>query len=359
MGTKWKLKLLPSYDVSPKSVAIISASIITGIALLVMLGTLLIDVTWINVNAILIILPLIFLSSYFIFLLLIEQFIFSKIKLIYKTIHSLKAQKNEKVPIDLSRDYLRQVNRDVIDWANNKQEKIEALQVKEAFRREFIGNLSHELKTPIFSIQGYLLTLLDGGMEDERVNRNFLERANRGVDRMIALVEDLESIAQLEADNIQLNISTFDLTQLARETFESLEIRANDQKVKLKFNKKYEKPIRVKGDMNRIGQVLTNLVANAINYSNSDDAEVEIRFFDMDQHILTEIADNGVGIEASHLPRLFERFYRVEGSRSRHAGGSGLGLCICKSILDAHEENLNVRSTPGVGSTFSFTMKKA
>ena len=358
MAIKLKPKRLASYDISPRYVALLCASVIAGVVLLLLLLLPGLFRFTFSLPTVIITVAIVFVVSYLFILNFIEVFIYSKIKLIYKTIHSLKTQKSEQFEFNTSKDFLRQVNKEVIDWANTKKDEIRELKERESFRRDFIGNLSHELKTPIFSIQGYLLTLLEGGMNDARINRSFLERAARSVERMVTLVEDLESIAQLESGSLQLDIAQFDLVAVARDVMESLEIKADNRGVTLKFNKNYERPIKVMGDAHRIAQVLTNLMVNAINYSRDEGSEVEVRFFDMDEHILTEVADNGIGIDPENLPRLFERFYRVDKSRSRHVGGSGLGLSICKHIIDAHNETLNVRSTRGLGSTFSFTLKK-
>lgn len=297
-------------------------------------------------------------AVYFLVYYFIERFIHSKIRLIYKTIHNLKTQKGNEIDLNMGEDILKKVNRDVMDWADSQKKEIKKLKEKETFRREFIGNLSHELKTPIFAIQGYLLTLLEGGLEDPKISEKFLERANKSVDRMVNLIDDLDAISQLESGELKLQMDRMNILELAKDTLEALEIRAAERGIKLGFNQKYDKPIYVKGDVLRIGQVLTNLIANSINYGN-ENGETEIRFFDLDENILIEVADNGIGISKENVGRIFERFYRADKSRSRHVGGSGLGLAICKHIMDAHDQSMNVRSTVGVGSTFSFTLQKA
>lgn len=296
-----------------------------------------------------------FLLSYY----LVEKFIHKKIKVIYKTIHNLKLSK-DSVPEDfkMNTDILSQVNKDVVDWASNKKAEIEQLKSMEQYRKEFIGNVSHELKTPIFNIQGYLLTLLEGGLDDPRINRDYLQRAERSVERMITIVEELDTITKLESGQMKLDIEKFDIVALTKEVFEQSEIHAKSKNIKLIFHKNYEKPIKVKADRERIRQVLTNLIVNSIKYG-KDNGITEVRFYDMDDNLLVEVADNGVGINEKHLPRLFERFYRVDQSRSRDMGGSGLGLAIVKHIIEAHKQTINVRSTENVGSTFSFTLSKA
>ncbi len=298
------------------------------------------------------------LLTYFVTVFFIEKFIDSKIRLIYKTIHNLKTQKGQEISLNMGEDILKKVNRDVMDWADSQKKEIKKLKEKETFRREFIGNLSHELKTPIFAIQGYLLTLLEGGLADPKISTTFLERASKSVDRMVNLIEDLDSIAQLETGEIKLEMNKFNLVEIAKDILETFEMKAKKRNIKLSFNQKYDKAIFVIGDALRISQVLSNLIVNSINYGN-ENGETEIRFFDMDEQILVEVADNGSGISKENLSRIFERFYRADKSRSRNAGGSGLGLAICKHIMDAHKQSINVRSTIDVGSTFSFTLKKA
>lgn len=302
---------------------------------------------------------IIFSGSYFLSIYLIEKFIHKKIKVIYKTIHNLKLSK-DSVPEDfkMDTDILSQVNKDVVDWASNKKAEIEQLKLMEQYRKEFIGNVAHELKTPIFNIQGYILTLLEGGLDDPRINRDYLQRAERSVERMITIVEDLDTITKLESGQMQLNFEKFDIVALTKEVFEQSEIHAKSKNIKLMFHKNYDKSIMVKADKERIRQVLTNLIVNSIKYGR-ENGTTEVRFYDMDDNLLIEVADNGIGINEKHLPRLFERFYRVDQSRSRDMGGSGLGLSIVKHIIEAHKQTINVRSTENVGSTFSFTLSKA
>lgn len=302
---------------------------------------------------------LVSIAGYFLVIWLIEKFIHQKIKIIYKTIHNLRRQAGKGIQFNLSEDILKQVNRDVITWADVQKKEIKKLQDRESFRRDFIGNLAHELKTPIFSIQNYILTLLEGGLEDERVNRKFLEKASKGVDRMVALTNDLDSIAKLEAGRLEITPTVFSVIDLASEILESLENKAHKRNVTLTINTRKFKSTNVKADKNKIGQVFTNLLANSINYSKEEGGLVEINFYDIDERILVEIKDNGMGIPEDKLPRIFERFYRVDNHRARDVGGSGLGLAICKHIITvAHKERIDVQSKFGVGSTFSFTLKK-
>lgn len=299
-----------------------------------------------------------FLISFFFVRLGIENFIYNKVKIIYKNIHDLKVGSGLSDSEMVHTNDLDLVTREVSEWANQRRDEIEELRERENFRREFIGNISHELKTPIFNIQGYMLTLLDGALDDPEINRKYLKRANKSVDRMINIIEDLEIISDLEANRIQLNEDTFDLVQLVRDVFELLEDQSKKRKIRLKLQKEYEKPIRVVGDQTKIEQVLINLISNAIKYGR-EKGTVEVAFFDMDKRVLTEINDDGVGIPEEDLPRVFERFYRVDKSRSREAGGTGLGLSIVKHIMEVHRQSINVRSTEDQGSTFSFTLEKS
>jgi len=305
---------------------------------------------------------LVSLGSYFMILFFVERFINSKVNVIYKTIHNLKTQGQSGFnPINDPKDILKQVNKDVIEFADVQKKEIKKLKDKETFRRDFIGNLAHELKTPIFSIQNYVLTLLEGGLEDERVNRMFLEKASKSVDRMVALAEDLDSIARLESGRLTLRMEKFNVLELVKEIIDSLESRAESKNVILKLERPSDivKTI-VEADRNKIGQVLTNLIVNSINYAKEGGGQTNIRFFDMDERILVEVEDSGVGIPKESLGRIFERFYRVDNHRAREQGGTGLGLSICKHIImDAHQETLNVRSVVDKGTVFSFTLKKA
>lgn len=290
----------------------------------------------------------------------IERLIYRKIKLIYRTMHKLKVNDSVKMrEVNMSRDILSEVNADVQKWASEQGAEIQELKKQERFRREFIGNLAHEIKTPIFNIQGYLFTLLEGGLEDPQINRDYLERADKNLDRLIDLVNDLDVITKLESDAELLKMDRFNIVEEVEEVFGSLERKAKEKNIQLTFQKaSAKKPKMVVGDRSKINQVITNLVANSINYGR-ENGITEVRFYDLDQNLLIEIADNGIGIAAEHLTRLFERFYRVDKSRARHAGGTGLGLAIVKHIIDAHNQTINVRSTEGVGTTFSFTLKKA
>lgn len=288
----------------------------------------------------------------------VDQFIYSKVKIIYKNIHQLKiGSERDENEIAHNTD-LDDVSREVSEWAEQHENEIKELKTREQFRREFVGNIFHELKTPIFNIQGYLLTLMDGAVEEVEIRDKYLNRANKSVDRMINIIKSMETISGLESNRMNLNIVDFDLVELAKDCLDQLEDNASKRSIKLKLTKDYSSPITVKGDRQKIEQVFINLVINAIKYG-KEKGKVEIRFYDMDKNVLVEVSDDGLGIPQEDIPRIFERFYRVDKSRSRTAGGTGLGLAIVKHILEAHKQAISVRSSEKSGSTFSFTLKKA
>jgi two-component system, OmpR family, phosphate regulon sensor histidine kinase PhoR len=300
----------------------------------------------------------IFVLSYLIYKYILEKFIYNKIKLIYKTIHTLKARKGEKnMDIDLNQDIISQMNLQVEAWAQDRRTEIEELKKLEAYRREFLGNVSHELKTPLFNIQGYILTLLEGGIEDQSINKEYLKRSSKNIERMISVVEDLEIISRLETGELQLDLLNFDILALTRDVIDLLEVKAKKKNIRIYIPREFNNPLFVNADKERIRQVLINLVDNSIKYG-SESGSTKISFFDMDENLLIEVTDDGIGIETKDLSRLFERFFRVDKSRSREQGGSGLGLAIVKHIIEAHQQTINVRSKIGVGTTFAFTLKK-
>jgi two-component system, OmpR family, phosphate regulon sensor histidine kinase PhoR len=300
----------------------------------------------------------IFILSYFIYRFILQNFIYNKIKLIYKTIHTLKSGKGKKsIEIDLNQDIVSQMNLQVEAWAQDRKTEIEELKKLEAYRREFLGNVSHELKTPLFNIQGYILTLLEGGLEDPAINKEYLIRSSKNIERMISVVEDLEIISRLETGELQLDQVNFDMAALVHEVIDLLEVKAKKKNIRLYIPKQFVQPFFIRADKERIRQVLINLIDNSIKYG-SENGNTKISFFDMDENLLIEVTDDGIGIDAKDLPRLFERFFRVDKSRSREQGGSGLGLAIVKHIIEAHDQTINVRSSPGVGTTFAFTLKK-
>ena len=281
----------------------------------------------------------------------VKLYIHSKISVIYKNIYTHKGV-TRFVDVDID-----SVEKEVEDWAIQKENEILQMKASETYRREFIGNVSHELKTPIFNIQGYILTLLDGGLYDKEVNMKYLKRTSKSVDRMINIVDDLEVITRLETEETQLEIGEFNIVELAKDVLDQLELKASESKIELSIQKEILTEF-VLGDIDKIQQVFANLISNSIKYG-KEGGRTEVRFFDMNENILIEISDDGIGISEMDLPRLFERFYRVDKNRSRKIGGTGLGLAIVKHIIEGHNQTINVRSTVDVGSTFSFILEKA
>lgn len=313
----------------------------------------------INLTLVFTVFPITFIASFFSFKIAIQKFIYRKIKLIYRTIHKLKLDKGEREKdFDFNTDVLNEVKTEVEKWDNTNKKEITRLKGLENYQREFVGNVSHELKTPIFNIQGYLLTLLEGALDDPEINEKFLRKANKSVDRMITLVEDLDEITQLQSGTIQMNLEKIDLVNLIKDVISSVELKANSKNITVKLNEDSLKPVYVLADSPRINQVLVNLIVNSVKYG-KENGETLIKLYDMHDNVLVEVADNGIGIKEEHLSRLFERFYRTDKGRDRQSGGSGLGLSIVKHIIEAHNQTVNVRSSDGVGSTFSFTLKKA
>ncbi|HQV74945.1 MAG: sensor histidine kinase [Flavobacteriales bacterium] len=341
---------------SPRQVALFAALLVAtvGCAVLVIIADLLPGLHW-SVRG-LMFFALLFLLAYGIFSFGIGRFINNRINLLYRTVHDLRRTPKDKEDPVLRGDVIGQVNTEVAEWATERAAEIKELQQREAFRREFIGNLAHELKTPIFNIQGYILTLLEGGLEDQKVNRDFLKRASNGVDRLMKIVEDLDMITKLESGVMDLRITRMDLNEVVSESIASMEILAKEKDVRL-INE-LGPQLLVKADRNRMVQVFINLFNNAINYGKPG-GTCTVRSFPLDDNVLVEVTDNGIGISEEHLPRLFERFYRVGKSRARNEGGSGLGLAIVKHIIDVHGGTISVKSVEGKGTTFNFTLRKA
>jgi two-component system, OmpR family, phosphate regulon sensor histidine kinase PhoR len=304
---------------------------------------------------------IIFLGSYGLILYTLQRFIYRKIKLIYKFIYQTKASKREEFYYKniLPQKGIDDVREDVEKWAQQRKAEIEALKKNEAFRREFLQNLSHELKTPIFAIQGYVETLLNGAIDNTEVNRKFLQNAARNINRLASLTGDLDEISKLESGALVLNNTNFVIQELTREVFESLSMKAEPKNIRCIIKKGCEFPLTVTADEEKIRQVLTNLVDNAIKYGR-ESGTIEASFYKVDgERVLVEISDEGLGIAEEHLLRIFERFYRTDLARNRKIGGSGLGLAICKHIVEAHGQTIHVRSKLDVGSTFGFTLEQA
>jgi two-component system, OmpR family, phosphate regulon sensor histidine kinase PhoR len=301
---------------------------------------------------------IIFLGSYALILFTLQKFIYRKIKLIYKLIYQTKATKREEFYYDniLPQKGIDEVREDVEAWAEQRKEEIEMLQQNEAYRKEFLQNLSHELKTPIFAIQGYVDTLLNGALENPDVNKKFLASTSRNIDRLVNLVGDLDEISKLESGEQLLYQENFVVQELLKDVYESLVINAAEKEIKYIVKKGCEFPLTVYADKEKIRQVFINLVENAIKYGKQNGI-IESSFYKVDsKRVLIEVSDNGSGISEEHLPRIFERFYRTDLARSRKIGGSGLGLAICKHIIEAHGQTIHVRSKTDVGSTFGFML---
>ena len=294
--------------------------------------------------------------SFFIFYYFVDLFVNKRLKVLYRSIQKEKSQAKIQPAFKLTEAVFEEAERVTKKWTEERNEEISNLKERETFRKEFLGNLAHELKTPLFSIQGYILTLLEGGLEDQKVNRMFLERASNSVDRMVHLIEDLDQITKLEVNALQMDFQLFDIKKMIKEIIDSLELKAKEKNIKVSLSKDYP-AYQVYADKLKIAQVLLNLITNSINYGD-EGGETKIRFHEMNDLLLIEVSDNGPGIDKKDIPRLFERFYRVEKSRTRNEGGSGLGLAIAKHIVESHGQSINVRSTVGLGCTFSFSLSR-
>ncbi|MFM1887721.1 MAG: hypothetical protein RL501_8 [Bacteroidota bacterium] len=285
----------------------------------------------------------------------IEQFIYSRIKKLYDDLTILQSSAINTGPVTTD---MKTLTAEIEKFAQEKKLEIDSLKVREQYRKDFLGNISHELKTPLFMIQGYILTLLDGAVDDKKVAKKYLQRAAKGVDRLAYIIKDLDLITKFEAGNLTVEPEAFDAVDLVKSVFEMLEMRASKKNITLTFDMEYQQPIFVWADAEKIQQVLTNLIVNAIKYGH-EDGTIEVSIEDLvKSKVIIRITDNGEGIAKEHIPRLFERFYRVDKSGSRKEGGSGLGLSIVKHIIEAHGEKIYVESVLGVGSEFSFTLEK-
>ncbi|RYD75814.1 MAG: sensor histidine kinase [Sphingobacteriales bacterium] len=300
-----------------------------------------------------------FLCSFLVFYYLLEKYIYNKIKLIYKLIHNLKLGKDLKDALGeyVSSDPINDVELEVKEWAGAKKREIDLLKKQEQFRREFLSNVSHEFKTPLFAIQGYIETLQDCIVDDPDMAVKFLKKAENNVERLSYLINDLDAIAKLETGESPINYQKFDFVSLAKEVMENLDDKAKTKHIKLFFKDKYTAVTMVNADREKIRQVLINLIVNSVKYG-IEHGETAIKIFELHDQFLIEVTDNGIGIEEKHLLRLFERFYRIDTHRAREVGGTGLGLAIVKHILEAHQQTISVRSTPGIGTTFAFTLQK-
>ena len=344
--------MLSTKNLSPRQLAAFTALVLSAP---ISIGIYFITGSWeIGLTSLLIICA----GSYALILFTLEKFIYRKIKLIYKFIHQTKATRKEEVYFKyiLPQKSIDEVRKDVEAWGERRNAEIELLRKNEAYRKEFLQNLAHEFKTPIFAIQGYVDTLLGGAMEDEAVRKKFLENAARNADRLVNLVSDLDEISRLESGEQSLYKENFIIQDLIKEVFDSLSINTREKNIRTGFKKGCEAPVVVFADKEKIKQVIINLIENASKYGKPN-GNIIASIYRIDKlHVLVEISDDGIGIEEEHLHRIFERFYRTDAARSRDKGGTGLGLAICKHIIEAHNQNMHVRSTPDVGTTIGFTL---
>lgn len=299
---------------------------------------------------------IVYVFSFFIAQIRAERFIYRRVKKIYDDLTILESSNMTSGPITTD---MKTLTEEIDKFARDKKIEIETLKVREQYRKEFIGNVSHELKTPLFTVQGYILTLLDGAMNDKNLREKYLERASKAVERLGYIINDLDMITKLEVGDLSLNLEVFDMVELIKNVFDMLEMKAAKKDISLVFDTDYFKPVLVYADKERMQQVIINLIVNSIKYGREKGTtEVSIENL-IKNKVIVRITDNGEGIEKKHLSRLFERFYRVDKSGSRKEGGSGLGLSIVKHIIEAHKEKIYVESEIGVGSEFSFTLEKA
>ncbi len=301
---------------------------------------------------------ILFASSFLLISFVLERFIYRKIKLIYKFIYQTKATKKEETYYKyvLPQKSIDEVREDVEAWAQENTLEIELLRKNEQFRKEFLQNLSHEFKTPVFAIQGYVDTLLHGALEKPEINKKFLQKTAKNVDRLTNLLNDLDEISRLESGELVLYKQNFVIQEVVKDVFESLSIKAESNHVKCSIKKGCESPLTVHADKEKIRQVFSNLVENSIKYGKAGGSIVASIYKTDGKHILIEISDDGIGISEKHLPRVFERFYRTEEGRSIDVTGSGLGLSICKHIIEAHGQTIHVRSREAIGTTIGFTL---
>jgi two-component system, OmpR family, phosphate regulon sensor histidine kinase PhoR len=343
---------------STKNLSSRQVSLLTALALSIPISLILwaLDEKWVTA---LVSFGLVFIGSYLLIYYMLERFIYRKIKLIYKLISQTKATKKEEMYYKyiLPKKSMNEVRKDVEDWAEESTQEIEVLRQNEQFRKEFLQNLSHEFKTPIFAIQGYVESLLDGGMNNPEINKKFLENSAKNVERLVNLVQDLDEISKLERGELVIYKQNFVIQDLIKEAFESLSLKAEQSNISFSIKKGCESPLTVFADKEKMRQVIVNLLDNSIKYGRRN-GNLVASMYNMDgKKILIELSDDGIGIPERHLLRIFERFYRTEEGRSRDVTGSGLGLAICKHIIEAHGQIIHVRSTEGVGTTIGFTLE--
>ena len=298
---------------------------------------------------------LVFVASFLITQFRAKRFIYNRIKKIYDEVSILNEDEFSKEYATTDIDAL---SKSVQEYVKGKRIEIKNLTERDSFRKDFLGNVAHELKTPLFTVQGYILTLIEGAVNDKLIRDKYLGRASKGVERLVAIVKDLDMIAKLETEGLNMNVEVFNIIDLIQNVFDLLEMRSKKRNITLQFDKIYEFPVFVKADKERIEQVLINLIVNSVKYGKINGiTTLGIESYTENKFII-KVVDNGEGIKQEHIPRLFERFYRVDQSRSREQGGSGLGLSIVKHIIEAHNETILLKSTFTEGSEFSFTLKK-
>lgn len=348
------MSVLRSKNPSPRLLSLITALIISSANALLSLT---LKPDWYMP---LIVFGVTFAITYWLYYYTLQRFIYRKIKLIYKFIYHTKATRKEEYFYEniLPQKSIEEVSDDVQKWAIQKRDEIELLRANEQFRKEFLMNLAHELRTPIFTVQGYIDTLLGGAIDDPEVNKKFLGNASKSTERLVRLVDDLGEISKLESGRIPIVQESFNIQDLIKDVYEELSLQAKERHIHMSFKKGTERPLMVYADKPRIKQVLVNLIENAIKYGH-DNGNIIAGCYEVDdKHVYTEISDDGPGIAEEHLSRIFERFYRADRSRSRTIGGTGLGLAIVKHIVEAHGQQVTARSTPTVGSSFGFTLEK-
>ena len=310
----------------------------------------------IGISTVVIFVIILFIISFIIIQYRTEHFIYRRMKNIYEKISILDIDdlKRDSVTTDIEI-----LSKSVQDFVEGKRLEIKSLTERDSFRRDFLGNVAHELKTPLFTVQGYILTLIEGAVNDKEIRTKYLDRANKGVERLVAVIKDLDMIAKLETDGIKINIEVFNILELIQNVMDLFEMKAKKRNITLQFDKLYEFPIFIRGDIEKIEQALINLIVNSIKYGKTNGTTIIGVDSYNNNKFIVKVSDNGEGIKQEHLSRLFERFYRVDQSRSREQGGSGLGLAIVKHIVEAHNETILLKSLYGEGSEFSFTLEKA
>ena len=335
--------------------ALWSAFYSTSISVVIALLSYFLLIKSLGIGAVIVFGLVMFIISFFIIQYRAEYFIYQRIKKLYEDISILDANDLERKNVTTD---IEELTKSVQKYVEERSKEIAVLTQRDSFRRDFLGNVAHELKTPLFTVQGYILTLIEGAAEDEEIRTKYLARANKGVERLTSIIKDLDMIAKLETEGMKMNVETFNILELVQNVFDLFEMKAKKRNITLRFDRIYDFPCFVKGDIERIEQVLINLIVNSIKYGKVNGVTtVSVENYNQNKFVI-KISDNGEGVKEEHISRLFERFYRVDQSRSREQGGSGLGLSIVKHIIEAHNETILLKSDFGKGSEFSFTLEK-